>query len=262
MALFAAALIGYSVSPSYSQEAIFCSGFEDCPAGDPVLEGRIAELEALLAGVSRGTDPISSQDTLTFTGMNLQIVNGTGENLGNPNGTGNVIIGYNPSRLVYGNQCPDGRYCDRRNGSHYLVMGHRNNYTDVGGIVLGVWNESNAQFSALIGGGYNFATGPKAVVIGGVENIASGEGAYVSGGRFNLASGNNSAVSGGLSNTASQGLSSVSGGGNNTASGVYSSVSGGRQNTASGDYSSVSGGLSGVASGEYDWVAGSLFEDQ
>ena len=39
--LFVAALIGFTVSPSYSGDVIFCDGFE-CPAGDPVLEARIA----------------------------------------------------------------------------------------------------------------------------------------------------------------------------------------------------------------------------
>jgi len=60
VSIFTAALIGYTISPSYSQEVIFCDGFE-CPAGDPALETRIAALEALLADVTRGTDPNTSQ---------------------------------------------------------------------------------------------------------------------------------------------------------------------------------------------------------
>ena len=50
VSIFTAALIEYTISPSYSQEVIFCDGFE-CRAGDPALETRIAALEALLADV-------------------------------------------------------------------------------------------------------------------------------------------------------------------------------------------------------------------
>ena len=54
-------------------------------------EVRITALEALLMGVTRSAGP---PDTLVFTGMNLQVVNGTGATDGLPNGVGNVIIGY------------------------------------------------------------------------------------------------------------------------------------------------------------------------
>ncbi|NQT19224.1 MAG: hypothetical protein HQ592_05930, partial [Planctomycetes bacterium] len=56
------------------------------------LEARIASLEALLAGVSRaGSD-------ITFSAVNVQIVNGTGSTDGAVNGVGNLIVGYNEER--------------------------------------------------------------------------------------------------------------------------------------------------------------------
>jgi len=59
--------------PSYGGDIISCDSFENCPDGSvPLtnqliqLENKIDALEALLAGVSRGIDPNTSQDTLTF----------------------------------------------------------------------------------------------------------------------------------------------------------------------------------------------------
>ena len=127
VSIFAAALIGYSISPSYSQDGIFCDGFE-CAAGDPALEARVAALEALLADVTRGTDPNTGQDTLTFSAMNVQVVSGSGTTNGIVNGTGNLIIGYNELRSGGG---------DVRTGSHMLVNGYGNNYTAYGGMVVG-----------------------------------------------------------------------------------------------------------------------------
>jgi hypothetical protein len=49
----------------------------------------ITNLQALLDGVTR------NESTLLFTGLNLQIRNGSGATDGLPNGLGNLIIGYN-----------------------------------------------------------------------------------------------------------------------------------------------------------------------
>lgn len=176
VSIFAAALIGYSISNSYSQEVIFCSGFE-CPEGAPALEARVAALEALLAGVNRGVDPNTSQDTLTFANMNVQVVNGSGNTGGAPTATGNLIIGYNELRGGG----------DDRTGSHMLVMGDNNNYSSYGGIVAGN------------------------------NNTASGDYASASGGENNTASGHASSISGGQNNSAIAGWTSVSGGNTKTA---------------------------------------------
>ena len=129
--LLAALLTGYLISPSYSGDIISCDSFENCPDGsEPLtnqliqLENKIDALEELLAGVSRGVDPNTSQDTLTFSNMNVQVVNGSGYTSGTTTGTGNLIIGYNELR---GSE-------DVRIGSHMLVLGDTNNYSGFGGV--------------------------------------------------------------------------------------------------------------------------------
>ena len=144
-----------------------------------------SELDDLLDGVSRGVDPNTGEDTLTFSGMNLQIVNGAGNNAWI--GTGNLIIGYN--QLRGDSECPDGLYCDRRGGSHMLVIGDQNNYTRHGGMVVGLLNETNGTFASVSGGLGNLASNHYASVSGGFFNTASGFISSVSGGQLNIASG-------------------------------------------------------------------------
>jgi len=210
-------------------------------------------LEDLLDGVSRGTDAFG-YDTLRFTGMNVQIVNGEGET-DSTNGMGNLIIGYNPLR---GNsECPDGLDCDRRTGSHTLVIGRQHNYTSWGGVVAGYYNETSAPFASVSGGYSNLASGAYSSVSGGTYNIASGDFASVSGGQDNIASGESASVSGGVVNIADGDAASISSGRTNTASGESASVSGGEWNTASGKHSSVSGGNGKTAASYSCWTGGS-----
>ena len=208
-------LLGFTTSPSYSHDLISCDGLENCPDGSVPLtntllamQAEIDELTTLLAGVSRGTDPNTSQDTLTFTNMNVQIVSGSGTTDGETNGKGNLIIGYNEA----GN--PNG---DNKTGSHMMVGGSYNNYNSFGGMVVGIYNETSASFAS---------------VSGGASNTASGNWASVSGGAGNEASGIYASISGGTDNTASENVSSVSGGERNTASAYSASVSGGLDKTA------------------------------
>lgn len=56
------------------------------------LESKVDKLAALLEGVSR------NKNNIIINGANLQIVNGTGATLGEENGTGNLIVGYNEKR--------------------------------------------------------------------------------------------------------------------------------------------------------------------
>ena len=57
------------------------------------LEARIAELETLTASMS--TVKVDGQSTVRFTGVNVQIVSGSGATAGTLNGKGNLIVGYN-----------------------------------------------------------------------------------------------------------------------------------------------------------------------
>jgi hypothetical protein len=242
--------------------------------GPKGLAQRVAALEELLKHFSR------EKNEIFITGANLYIVNGLGQtscadiNIPDcPNGMGNLIVGYNELR--------EGG--DVRTGSHNVVLGSRNNFSRIGGLVVGNFNEISGDFAVISGGEANTASSDFASVSGGFDNIASGFAAAVSGGRGNVASGPFAAVSGGGGNTASGAFASVSGGsrniafgdsasisggGNffpdvgNMAGGEISSVSGGKGNTAAGRFSSVSGGFNRTAEGEFDWVAGSLFEDE
>ena len=208
------------------------------------LEGRVDELEDLLAGVTRQN--VGGYDTLRFSGMNMQIVNGTGTTGGDPDGLGNLIVGYNALRAT-GND---------RSGSHYFVVGDLNNYTSFGGIVAGSLNTGSGQYASVTGGWSNEASGDYASVTGGANNTASGVHASVTGGGANTASEIYASVSGGGGNTASGDFASVSGGDANTASGVYASVTGGYNNEASRDIASVSGGANNTASGVHASVSG------
>jgi len=190
---------------------------------------------------------IDGKPKATFSGINLQLINGAGAT-SFANGLGNLIIGYDVARNDTTYFCSDGQYTDQtacegasktwavshKSGSHYLVIGDQNNYSQSGGMVVGNFNTSNRAGAS---------------VSGGSNNTASGFWSSVSGGNHNTASGNSSSVSGGNYNTANALQSSVSGGFNNTASGISSSVSGGVYNTASGGASHVSGGGNGAVVG-------------
>jgi hypothetical protein len=87
------------------------------------LEGKVGALETRLAGVTR-----PNAGTLLFTGMNLQVVNGSGHTYEN-NGLGNIIVGYN------------GDEGDTRTGSHNVVIGDEHTWTTNSGFVSG-WNNT------------------------------------------------------------------------------------------------------------------------
>jgi len=81
-----------------------------------VLEARIAYLEALLANVTR------NGNVIVFSGVNVQIVDGSGDTYGDVNGLGNLIVGYNELRGT----------SDNRTGSHNVVIGAEHNYSSYG----------------------------------------------------------------------------------------------------------------------------------
>jgi hypothetical protein len=193
-----------------------CAMVADLQAQVTSLQATVAQLTSLLQGVTRNDDDI------TFSGVNVHIVDGSGDTYGDVNGLGNLIVGYNESRGEN----------DIRTGSHNIVVGREHNYSSYGGLVVGIGNTISGPYASVSGGWHNTASGPYASVSGGAYNTASGY------------------------------IASVSGGYINTASGDDSSVSGGESNTASGHYASVSGGQDRSATGTVDWAAGGLWEDQ
>ena len=182
------------------------------------LQGRATVLETTTAPLSVSGTPGTFPATLSITGVNVHILDGTGSTQ-STSGLGNLIVGYN----ALGNDLGAG---DVRTGSHNLILGDLNNYFSYGGLVAG-------RDNAIIG---RYAS-----VSGGVRNTASGLAASVSGGDFNTANGDFASVSGGLINTAS---------------GLLASVSGGYNNTAGSDFASVSGGQSLTQSARYGWTGG------
>ncbi|MFO0891205.1 MAG: hypothetical protein U0790_18935 [Isosphaeraceae bacterium] len=164
----------------------------------------LSGLNARLNAVEAKTAPLSvNGTTLSISGVNVQIVDGTGSTQSD-SGLGNLTVGYNRAR---------GDGTNARTGSHNLILGDLNNYSSYGGLVVGSFNAVTDAYCS---------------VSGGVGNTASVFG---------------SSVSGGVGNTASGAESTVSGGYRNTAVGFTSSVSGGSFRAAPGDYNWAAGEL-------------------
>ncbi|MCP4138528.1 MAG: hypothetical protein GY754_46650 [bacterium] len=160
------------------------------------LKAEVAELKRILEGVDRLNDPNTNQPTIRFSGVNVQIVSGSGSTGGDINGLGNLIVGYNEERSS-GSEKP---------GSHNIIVGPEHNYTSFGGFVVGYHNTISDRFASVSGGNRNTASGQRSSVSGGNENTARGD------------------------------FSSVSGGHGNTVSGLYSSVTGGQNRNNTADY--------------------------
>lgn len=163
------------IDASIARDREFTNSPVKISAGDPDdtyvknLENRIMDLEntvrklsALLEGVSR------DQDTVLFSGVNVQIVNGTGSTGGRVNGNGNLIVGYNQTR--------DGSDEIERTGSHNIIVGDGHDYTSYGGLVAGLSNTISGAYSTVTGGLRNTASGDYSAVSGG--HFKSAEGLY------------------------------------------------------------------------------------
>jgi len=116
------------------------------------------------------------EETALFEGCNVQITNGLGGTGVEPDGTGNLIIGYNEA---------NDDDASKRNGSHNLVVGPYHSYDGVGGVVAGYDNAISGTWSTITGGQSNTADGTTSVVVGGAENNAFGEASVAVGGYQN-----------------------------------------------------------------------------
>jgi len=218
--------------------------------------------------------------TVQFSGVNVQVVNGTGSET-TTNSLGNLVIGYDPSP---GSQT----------GSHNLVLGtNQQSYTSYGGLVGGSANtvnapdasvlagfdntiESNSGTSAgpatgasISGGSGNRIEGQDATIAGGQSGRANGAFSFVGGGNQNTVEASNASISGGAENTvlAHAGQASITGGYSNVAADPFSMISGGCDNltgagtVASGTcdttgYETVAGGYQNIADGSASVVTG------
>jgi hypothetical protein len=216
-------------------------------------ESNISALQTKLASVS-----VVGNDFI-FTGVNVNIRNGTGATGGGANGRGNLIVGYNELRGSG----------DVRTGSHNLIVGRYNNFGGAVGIVVGEYSsigEDGTGFNAVIGGSNNSAKNYSSVfggffgqartgasVGGGNSNTAQGWGTLVSGGNGNSAINwqgspmSGTCIFGGEGNSALndfagyEGSATVVGGSGNYAHGMANTVCGGMNNKADPLYSQCSG---------------------
>jgi hypothetical protein len=136
----------------------------------------------------------TTKKLVLFQGVNLQLVNGANFT-STRNGLGNLIIGYDLPRSDGTYFCSDGQYatqadCEGANetwavslktGSHYLVIGDENNYSQWGGLVVGNFNTSNGTNASVSGGAFNTASGTGASVSGGSQHSATGTYNWVGG---------------------------------------------------------------------------------
>jgi hypothetical protein len=218
-------------------------------------------LVSILPHISFSSSGVGGKPTITFSGVNVQVVSGSGTTNGAVNGLGNLVLGYDEN--------PAGR---AQTGSHDLILGQRQSFTGYGELVGG-YNDAVTGAYATVLGVNSTASGSYSSVTGGDANAASATGTSVSGGLHNKATASYSSIGGGCSNLAGTGTVSVSssctntstyphsfasitGGTGNQATGNDASVSGGSGNTVAGPESAISGGQENFANGNYASVAG------
>jgi hypothetical protein len=234
--------------PSGEGAAITTPTKGSCGSGTSVaLPGEKAEQEKLISilpHINYLASGIDKQPTIQFTGVNLQVIDGSGAET-TINGTGNLILGYDPTPGT-------------QTGSHNLLLGGiGNSYTSYGGIVGGTYNKSSGAYASILGGGGNTASGFASTITGGAFNKTTTSYATISGGCSNLAGSGTPSVNAFCTNPAyTSYFASILGGIGNQASAQNSSVSGGKENKATGEGSSVSGGGGGEASGVLASVTG------
>jgi hypothetical protein len=253
--------------PSTAGEAVTSGGSTgSCSGGasSVALPSEKAEQEKLISilpHINYVASGIDGKPTIQFTGINLQVINGSGSE-STLNGTGNLILGYDETP-------------GKQTGSHDLLLGGTtNSYTSYGGIVGGGHNNTiSGPYASVLGGAENTASGTSSTITGGYANKAISNDSSVSGGCSNLTgagtptvnsqctntalTGDFASITGGIGNQANAQNSTVSAGNGNLAGGSFaSSVSGGKENKATGEEASISGGGGGEASAPLASVTG------
>ena len=186
-----AALAGYvTVTELFDTLADYATKLfvEDALTGYATSE-EAADLNARLGLVEDKTAPMSIEgDELAFTGVNVNILSGSGHTNSRPNGLGNLIVGYN-EQSVYSDLV--------RSGSHNLVVGPYHEYSSIGGEVQGYHNSIQGMYATVNGGSYNTARGRYSSINGGDGNTTEGDYASVNGGQENTVYGQYAAIGGG-----------------------------------------------------------------
>lgn len=166
---------------------------------------------------------------LRITGVNVQIVNGTGAT-STVNSTGNLILGY-------GETTPGG-FIFERTGSHNIMMGTNNSYFNgtYGSVVAGNWNTLAAPNTSILSSEFSQIDGPFSTINGADNGIVLAPGSFcnVLGGESNAAIAHHSTITGGLGNFIN----------------------------VNGPWGTVSGGWIRTVFTPRDWAAGSLYENE
>jgi hypothetical protein len=233
--------------PSGEGAAITTPTSGSCGSGTSVqLPGEKAEQEKLISilpHINYEASGVDAKPTIQFTGINLQVINGTGVE-STVNGTGNLILGYDEKPGA-------------QTGSHNLLLGGLgNSYSSYGGLVGGFANTISGPYDSVLGGAANTASATASMITGGYSNKTTTNYATVSGGCSNLAGSGTPTINSGCTAAHPGYFASVLGGVGNQASAQNSSVSGGKENKATGEGSSVSGGGGGEASAPLASVTG------
>lgn len=199
----------------------------------PTAGGLTPQQEAILSTMelTSMSDGLGNRvPVLRITGVNVQIVNGTGSTHC-VNSAGNLIIGYNEE------SGQDGQIHERT-GSHNLVMGTINDYFNgtYGGIITGNFNTLAAPNSSILSSEFSQIDGPFSTVNGADNGIVLFPGVFcnVLGGESNVAIAHHSTITGGLGNWINQ----------------------------NGPHGTVSGGWIRTVFTPRDWAAGSLYENE
>jgi len=148
------------------------------------LEKRVAQMEKTIKRLSNLFQGVSRQkNELTFSGINIHVVNGTGSTEGKVNGLGNLVVGYNEPRT--------GGHVAEHTGSHNVIIGSMHNYSSFGGLVAGSTNTISGKYSSVSGGHWNTARGDYSSVSGGHLSSAKGKYSTVNGGLSSAATDEN-----------------------------------------------------------------------
>lgn len=169
------------------------------------LTARIAELEEALGDRDLRIEELEAktaamevdEGAIRLVGVNLYIQNGEGETISRPNGSGNLILGYD-----------EGPTADKI-GSHNIVVGPDHIYSGVASVVSGRSNvvvdesvilgakRSDAADDSVVIGGHDNRGGVRSVVVGGHQNHGAADGSVIIAGTGNVTLGSYSAVLGG-----------------------------------------------------------------
>jgi len=214
------------------------TAFAQTPAQFAALQAQVSALQTQLAALQKQVATLQQNKALalapfvtvdpnpevgvpgpniTFSGVNIHIVNGMGQTQ-LVNGLGNLIIGYNEDPINENNTtlfAPTALVSGDRGGSHNLVIGRWNRFlsSSFGGVIAGEGNWLSGEANSVLGGEANrVVQGNGNVVVGGAESEASGFGDVIGGGWGNATNSSFAVVCGGSGGSANAWGSVILGG--------------------------------------------------